>query len=422
MGMWGIGVAQSDEYCEVYDRFMEEYDSGKDVNDITNGILNEYFSEFDKNDGILHDVYFAIGKAEWMCGQQSEKILACIKEIIDSNTNIEFLRELGADDKDLRTRKKRLITFYESLLIPRDKPRKRKQHKERVLPPVEIGECYAYKFDTGYRIIIILDRIPAFFFKERLCCCILKPTYSKSEITEIDPIHENVGFIGCYTANDFIGISNLKRIGQVSIPRNAYGRIFAPNAIVLSDKKTFRNDFSEVAPIKLSDKLYGENTSKSAVSISINGQIFRLEYNLPLSVKCYDIYAINTDGKYRTFALTGETLKIASQQSIEKNIFCYSWKDPFDSIPTFDELLEHDVMPLGYFKGETFPDTEKLTLIGNFPEMNILAMITADKINPAWEKSLNSLVLERHLYEEYPDEMCMKFGDVLTKANTFGNQ
>ena len=414
-----MGVAQSDEYCEVYDRFLEEYDSGKSVSDITNGILNEYFSEFDSDDGILHDVYFAIGKAEWMCGQQSEKILTRIKEIIDSGDNLEFLRDLGADEKDLRTRQKRLVTFYESLLIPRDKPRKRKQRKEKVLPAIETGECYAYRFDSGYRIIVILDRITSIASKERICCCILKKTYTKSETATIDPLQEDVGFIGCYTADDFIGVSNLRKTGQVNIPRNAYRRIFPPGRSVLSDKNTFRNDYSDVPQIRLSEKLNNDNTPEYGVSLSINGQVYRMEYSLSPDIKLFDIYAICSGGKYRIFALTGEPLKITGGQIVQKVMFCYSWKDSFDHVPTFEELSEHDVMPLGYFKGETFPDMEKLTLIGNFTEMNILAVVTADKINPAWETSLKSLVLERHLYEEYPDHMCMNFGDLLAKANSF---
>ena len=34
MGCWGMGITQSDEYCEIYERFMEEYDEGKPIADI----------------------------------------------------------------------------------------------------------------------------------------------------------------------------------------------------------------------------------------------------------------------------------------------------------------------------------------------------------------------------------------------------
>ena len=44
MGCWGMGITQSDEYCEVYERFMEEYDEGKPFSLITRDVLEEYFS------------------------------------------------------------------------------------------------------------------------------------------------------------------------------------------------------------------------------------------------------------------------------------------------------------------------------------------------------------------------------------------
>ena len=78
-----MGITQSDEYCEIYERFIEEYDEGKPVADITKDILDEYLDEFEENDGILHDVYFALGKAEWMCGGISASIYNRVRQIIE---------------------------------------------------------------------------------------------------------------------------------------------------------------------------------------------------------------------------------------------------------------------------------------------------------------------------------------------------
>ena len=82
MGNWGTGISQSDTYCETYEKFMEAYDKGKPVSQITQDILAEWFEEFEENDGVLHDVYFALGKAEWMCGGVSDTILQRIIKII----------------------------------------------------------------------------------------------------------------------------------------------------------------------------------------------------------------------------------------------------------------------------------------------------------------------------------------------------
>lgn len=94
MGCWGMGLTQSDEFCEIYDKFMDSYNEGVAVSEITAVILAEYHSEFDDNDGVMHDVYFALAKAEWMCCEQSELVLNRVKEIIESGANIEFYREV----------------------------------------------------------------------------------------------------------------------------------------------------------------------------------------------------------------------------------------------------------------------------------------------------------------------------------------
>ena len=46
MGVWGMGLAQSDEFCEVYERFMEAYDEGVAVPEIEKAILDSCHAEF----------------------------------------------------------------------------------------------------------------------------------------------------------------------------------------------------------------------------------------------------------------------------------------------------------------------------------------------------------------------------------------
>ena len=102
MGCWGMGITQSDEYCEIYERFMEEYDEGKPVADITKDILDEYLDEFEETDGVLHDVYFALGKAQWMCGGISKTIYNRVRQIIENGDNIIFFQELESTETYLK--------------------------------------------------------------------------------------------------------------------------------------------------------------------------------------------------------------------------------------------------------------------------------------------------------------------------------
>lgn len=157
MGCWGMGMAQTDEFCEVYDQFMDCYDEGMGVEEITQKILGEYHKEFSDTDGVMHDVYFALAKAEWMCGAQSAAILSRVNEIISSDANLAFYKELGASASDLKTRKKNLDKFWASLQEPRPKPRKRKKTTKAAQLPK--GAVFWYKSKGAIFGALVLDII-----------------------------------------------------------------------------------------------------------------------------------------------------------------------------------------------------------------------------------------------------------------------
>lgn len=134
MGCWGMGITQSDEYCEVYERFMEDYDEGKAVADITHDLLEEYLEQFEPDDGVLHDVYFALGKAQWMCGGISDTLLERIRQIVENEENIRFYRELEATEKDLKDRRRNLQKFLASLSVPRGKTKSGGSRRKNTSP------------------------------------------------------------------------------------------------------------------------------------------------------------------------------------------------------------------------------------------------------------------------------------------------
>ena len=157
MGCWGMGITQSDEFCEVYDRFLEEYDQGRAVAEIREGLLLEYLGECDEEDGVLHDVYFAIAKAEWMCAEQSKAILDKVRYIIDNDLNITFYRELGATKSDLQLRCKNLQKFWATLQMPRRMPRKRNTPKIEQPSALSKGSVFWYRIKTDLYGAIVLD-------------------------------------------------------------------------------------------------------------------------------------------------------------------------------------------------------------------------------------------------------------------------
>ena len=238
MGVWGAGLTQSDEYCEVYDSFMEKYDAGESVEVITDEILNGYLSEFDANNGILHDVYFALAKCQWMCGALSEALMNRVKDIIQNGKNLEFLKELDADDRFLRDRKKHLEKFLLSLETPRKTPRKRKSPpKERHLPPANIGDVFSYKGETGLRIMVVLDSWDKTKWCEGYFCCILDKEYQdKPDINEL--ALEKIGQIGMYDATAFLPASKIRLIGSLRIPPNKYEELFG-NSLLIGSREDF---------------------------------------------------------------------------------------------------------------------------------------------------------------------------------------
>lgn len=238
MGVWGAGLTQSDEYCEVYESFMEKYDAGEEVKAITDDILNGYLSEFAADDGILHDVYFALAKCQWMCGALSDNILNTVKDVIQSGKNLEFLKDLEADDRFLRDRKKNLDKFLLSLETPRNAPRKRKTPpKERPLPPANIGDAFSYKGEVGLRVLVVLDYWDKTKWCEGYFCCILDREFQKKPDVSTLP-SEKVGQVGVYSAEAFLPASKIRLIGNLQIPPNKYEELFG-NSLVIGG----RNDF-----------------------------------------------------------------------------------------------------------------------------------------------------------------------------------
>ena len=265
MGCWGMGLNQSDEYCEVYENFMESYDEGRAVAEIREEILSKHLKEFDKDDPILHDVYFALAKAEWMCCDQSSEILERVKAIIESGANLDFYRELGADDRDLALRQKKLRSFWDSLKTPRAKPWKRHPAPcERELPDLEVGDMLAYKAPQGQRVLIVLDRIGwPVFFEDQLFCCVLQRAFVRQELSTMDPLREKIGLISSFYAREFLAPSSYRRIGTVSVPEGFYAKLYPPGwngqmLLLEGSKKDFQKEFAPLEELELGQLLAGK--------------------------------------------------------------------------------------------------------------------------------------------------------------------
>ena len=263
MGCWGMGMTQSDEFCEIYDEFMKSYNEGKAVADITAAILAEYRTEFDDDDGVMHDVYFALAKAEWMCCEQSDYVLNRVTKIIKSGANIEFYRELEATEKDLKARQRNLEKFLNSLQTPRSKPRQRRidpLDRIKELPPLEVGGCYRYQYEDGYRVFAVLGFNRAQGWLDMVYCAILEKTYSLEELKMLDVLSESVHSVSCYIGLEFLSSSAIKKISNISVPEGKYMTSLSAVQVKLGQKKDFKAIFINSLKKPVSELLNEQRT------------------------------------------------------------------------------------------------------------------------------------------------------------------
>ena len=127
-----------------------------------------------------------------------------------------------------------------------------------------------------------------------------------------------------------------------------------------------------------------------------------------------DIFAYMTGGKYRVFCL----VSFASIANTYAS-YCYVWSRFFDEIPTIEGLTCDYVFPLGYFTSKMLPSRDKLTFIGNYPNVvsDVGGLIYPHFINEAWKSATSAMAKEENLSEPIPISQCMKLSDVLRKLD-----
>ena len=154
MAFWGMDLNQSDEFCEIYNEYMDLYDIGIDPTAITQQILNRYCFE-----NILHNALFAIAKAEWDLGFRSESVFLRVNQIIDNRENIKYYRSLGFSEQDINERCEKLLRFQALLQTPPKVPRKRKISACNMLKRLPKGTVSYYEADDGYYGFVVLDAV-----------------------------------------------------------------------------------------------------------------------------------------------------------------------------------------------------------------------------------------------------------------------
>jgi hypothetical protein len=147
MGTWGTAISSNDTYADTYSDFMDLYNDGVEVSEITQQLI-ENNQDLIKDYASKNDFWFALAMAQWDCKSLDKEIFDTVKQIIDSGEDIKLWEEQGADKKDITKREKALTSFVDKISVekPKAKRRKKKILRDSIF---QTGDCLTFRLNNG---------------------------------------------------------------------------------------------------------------------------------------------------------------------------------------------------------------------------------------------------------------------------------
>ncbi len=147
MGHWGTGISSNDTFEDIKDEFFELYNKGYEPTEITQKLVSSNQEIIDdKEDG--NNFWFALALCQWECKELEPELLKRISKIVESGTDIELWKELGAEKSELTKRQKALDKFLEKLNSDKNSPKKRKKkvYRDSIFKK---GDCLSVELSNG---------------------------------------------------------------------------------------------------------------------------------------------------------------------------------------------------------------------------------------------------------------------------------
>ena len=207
MGTWGTGLSSNDTFEDIYSEFIELYNLGLEIAEITNKIISANIDlQNDYED--KHSFWFALAKAQWECGSLDQKIYEKVKTIIDNGDDIRLWTELNGASSDVKKRQKVLDDFLEKISKPTLKIKKRKKLVIRQ-PVFQKGDCLIFKLkNDNYGGALVLEAERDSEFGMNMLAVTTMNQATKPTIQDFE--HANIltekdeGFPGKYRERPFI--------------------------------------------------------------------------------------------------------------------------------------------------------------------------------------------------------------------------
>lgn len=147
MGSWGTGITSTDTFQDIYSDFYDLYNKEHDISFICKELEQKYASVISDEDE-ANEYFFAMAKAKWECGFLDNELLTKIKTIVESGSELQRWKDLGASKSNLAKREKAINIFYTKLQEVNEKPKRPKKIKLRD-SIFKKGDCLSINLPNG---------------------------------------------------------------------------------------------------------------------------------------------------------------------------------------------------------------------------------------------------------------------------------
>lgn len=128
MGTWNTKINGNDTFQDIYQNFFDLYNQGQNPADISKQIQDDFaemFADYDDKNNSL----FGLALAQWETKSLDPVVYRQVKEIVETDQDLEVWKGLGADNSTIEKRKKELDKFLTQISTEREKSKRRVRPK-----------------------------------------------------------------------------------------------------------------------------------------------------------------------------------------------------------------------------------------------------------------------------------------------------
>ncbi|WP_316756297.1 hypothetical protein [Pedobacter aquatilis] len=163
MGTWGTSIKSNDTSSDIYADFFDLYNEGEKPDVIAKKLIDEN-KELIKNPEDSNNFWFTLAMALWETKALDSETFNRVKEIIQTEKDLQTWRELHADETEIKKRKDVLEKFLVKICSEKDKPKARKKRRTKE-PIFEKGTCLTFKLPSanyGGAVVLEADKQTGF--------------------------------------------------------------------------------------------------------------------------------------------------------------------------------------------------------------------------------------------------------------------